>query len=215
MLEELDLLNKYKVTGHKENYQISFAIKKISGMGSLQNCMAAINDIIVMLNKSIISNDQMEYKAREYLREIDEKDYLIDQLQTKIRRYEMRLEQLTINYDVMVKRFEEELQKQKELHSQGSQNYKEAYQSYRSVCDLLCHHILGSQHASMLEEFSHLLEQLTQKKDPRTSGVRMSQRGAPQQKLERRLQEIEYYFARSNNRSGSVTNRSCRSRAYA
>lgn len=32
----------------------------------------------------------------------------------------MKLEQLTINYDVMVKRFEEELLKQKELHSQGS-----------------------------------------------------------------------------------------------
>ena len=65
MLEELELLNKYKVTGHKENYQISFALKKVASMSSLQNSLAAVNDVIVMLSKSIVSNDQMEYKVRE------------------------------------------------------------------------------------------------------------------------------------------------------
>lgn len=57
LLEELELINKYKISGNKENYQINYALNKVTSIDQLSTSLSAINDIVVLINKSIISSD--------------------------------------------------------------------------------------------------------------------------------------------------------------
>jgi hypothetical protein len=91
-------------------------LNKVGNISHIPGCLSAINDIVALINKSIVSSDQMEYKTREYVREIEDKEFLIEKLLKKVRRYELRLDQFSMNYEDMIKRFEDDLSKQKEYY---------------------------------------------------------------------------------------------------
>lgn len=114
----------------------------------------------------------MEYKTREYLREIDDKEFHIEKLLKKIRRYELKLDQFSMNYEDMIKRFEDELVKQKEFYLMKNLTFKDAYSSYKNVSSIIGQHLLSNKHANLMEEYSLLLDQMILKKEHGPDGGR-------------------------------------------
>ena len=49
----------------------------------------------------------------------------------------MKLDQLSMNYEDMIKRFEDELMKQKDYYIGKNLTFKDAYSSYKNVCDII------------------------------------------------------------------------------